>query len=43
MKGGVRLAEVLGTEVMGNSEEITLNMVCFSSLMIHSHTRSRAP
>jgi hercynylcysteine S-oxide lyase len=27
MKGGEKLAEVLGTKVMGNAEEITLNMV----------------
>jgi hypothetical protein len=43
MKGGARLAEVLGTEVMGNAEEITLNMVYLSFLPINSHTRSRAP
>jgi hypothetical protein len=27
MKGGEKLAEILGTQVMGNAEEITLNMV----------------
>jgi hypothetical protein len=44
MKGGARLAEVLGTEVMGNAEEITLNMVCFSSLpstRTHAHVLHR--
>jgi hercynylcysteine S-oxide lyase len=28
LSGGRRLAEVLGTQVIGGSEEITLNMVC---------------